>query len=307
MEDNSRWKWILIAAIAPLAWGSVYFVTRNFLPAGTPLWGGVYRALPAGIVLLLIARRLPRGDWWWKSIVLGLLNVGGFFALIYLAGTLLPSSLAATVMSASAGTMLLFGWGFLGQRPRLMAVAGALIGILGVVVMIGIGTSAVNGWGLLASLAAMLSSNIGFVLTAKWGAKIPPVTLASWQLIAGATALIPVAALVEGLPPMPQGPQQWLGFLYVSLFATALAYAAWFTGLQRLPAAAIGAVGLLNPVSGVILGVAFAGEVFGPAQAIGMALVIAGVVIGTRQPRIRTVPAPDRLATGPSVEPATRG
>ncbi|MFK4790980.1 DMT family transporter [Microbacterium sp. ZW T5_56] len=307
MEDNSRWKWILIAAIAPLAWGSVYFITRNFLPAGTPLWGGVYRALPAGIVLLVIARRLPRGDWWWKSLVLGLLNVGGFFALIYLAGTLLPSSLAATVMSASAGTMLLFGWGLLGQRPGIMAVAGALIGIIGVVVMIGIGTTGVNGWGLLASLAAMLSSNIGFVLTAKWGAKIPPVTLASWQLMAGAMALIPVAALVEGAPPIPQGPQQWLGFLYVSLFATALAYAAWFTGLQRLPASAIGAVGLLNPVSGVILGVAFAGEMFGPAQAIGMVLVVAGVVIGTRRPRIRAVPAPDRLASGRSVEPATRG
>jgi len=288
MEDNSRWKWILIAAIAPIAWGSVYFVTRNFLPAGIPLWGGVYRALPAGIVLLLIARRLPHGSWWWKSIILGLLNVGGFFALIYLAGTLLPSSLAATLMSASAGAMLLFGWAFLAQRPTLMAVAGAVIGVVGVVVMLGVGTSGVNGWGVLASLAAMISSNIGFVLTAKWGKGIPPVTLASWQLIAGAVMLIPVAVVIEGAPPAPDGPAQWLGFLYVSLVATALAYVVWFTGLQRLPAAAIGAIGLLNPVSGVLLGVAFAGELFGPAQAIGMTLVVAGVIIGTRRRRVRS-------------------
>ncbi len=287
MEDNGRLKWILIAAIAPIAWGSVYFVTRNFLPAGIPLWGGVYRALPAGIVLLLIARRLPHGAWWWRSIVLGVMNVGGFFALIYLAGTLLPSSLAATLMSASAGAMLLFGWAFLAQRPTLMAVAGAVIGVVGVVVMLGVGTSDVSGWGVLASLAAMISSNIGFVLTAKWGAGIPPVTLASWQLIAGAVMLIPVAAAVEGAPPVPAGATQWLGFLYVSLVATALAYVVWFTGLQRLPAAAIGAIGLLNPVSGVLLGVAFAGELFGPAQAIGMALVVAGVVIGTRSRRGR--------------------
>jgi probable blue pigment (indigoidine) exporter len=288
MEDNSRWKWILIAAIAPIAWGSVYFVTRNFLPAGIPLWGGVYRALPAGIVLLLIARRLPHGSWWWKSIILGLLNVGGFFALIYLAGTLLPSSMAATLMSASAGAMLLFGWAFLAQRPTLMAVAGAVIGVVGVVVMLGVGTSGVNGWGVLASLAAMISSNIGFVLTAKWGKGIPPVTLASWQLIAGAVMLIPVAVVIEGAPPTPDGPAQWIGFLYVSLVATALAYVVWFTGLQRLPAAAIGAIGLLNPVSGVLLGVAFAGELFGPAQAVGMTLVVAGVIIGTRRRRVRS-------------------
>jgi len=40
----------------------------------------------------------------------------------------------------------------------------------------------------------------------------------------------------------------------VSLVATALAYLAWFTGLQRLPAATVGLIGLLNPVTGVLLG-----------------------------------------------------
>ncbi|MDQ7880198.1 hypothetical protein Q9R08_19565 [Microbacterium sp. QXD-8] len=70
MEDK-RWTWILVTAIAPIAWGSGYVVTRNLLPVEAPLWGGVLRALPAGLIVLLLARRLPRGSWWWRSLVLG--------------------------------------------------------------------------------------------------------------------------------------------------------------------------------------------------------------------------------------------
>ena len=65
MEDK-RWMWILVTAIAPIAWGSGYVVTHSLLPAESPLWGGVLRALPAGLIVLLLARRLPRGSWWWR-------------------------------------------------------------------------------------------------------------------------------------------------------------------------------------------------------------------------------------------------
>lgn len=280
METMRSMRWVLITAIAPVAWGSVYFVTRNFLPDDDPLWGGVYRALPAGVVLLLVARRLPRGTWWWRAALLGVLNVGGFFSLIYIAATRLPSSLAATLMSVSTAALLLLGWAVLGQRPRLVSVAGAITGIVGVIVMLGVGATGVDPWGVAASLGAMTASSVGFVLTARWGRGIEPVALASWQLIAGSVMLIPVAAIIEGSPHLPTG-SALVGFTYITLVATALAYAAWFTGLQRLPTAAVGALGLLNPLTGVALGVLVAGEPFGPAQGAGAALVIAGVVLGS--------------------------
>src|SRR5690349_18311582 len=100
--EGKRWRWILVTAIAPVAWGSTYVVTRNLLPPEAPLWGAVFRALPAGLIVLLAARRLPRGSWWWRSLVLGMLNVSGFFVLIYIAGQRLPSGLASTLMSTSA-------------------------------------------------------------------------------------------------------------------------------------------------------------------------------------------------------------
>jgi drug/metabolite transporter (DMT)-like permease len=291
---------MLVTALAPIAWGSSYVVTRQLLPADSPLWGGLLRALPAGLILLLIARRLPTGAWWWRSMVLGALNVGGFFVLIYIAGQRLPSSLAATLMSTSALVMMLFAWAMLRQRPRLIAVIGASVGLGGVAIMLGLGGGPVDVWGVVVSLGAMVASSFGYILTARWGSDIPAVTMSSWQLVGGSLLLIPVALLVEGAPPVLT-PSSALGFAYLTVIATAVAYVAWFTGLRRLPAGVVGVVGLLNPVTGVVLGVAIAGEAFGLMQGIGLALVLGGIALGSLPPlrtrRPRTVPTVTRPIT----------
>ena len=282
--EEKRWFWILITAIAPIAWGSTYVVTRNLLPADAPLWGGVLRALPAGLIVLLIARRLPRGSWWWRSLVLGVLNVGGFFVLIYIAGQRLPSGLAATLMSTSAACMMLFAWALLRQRPTLAAAGGATVGIVGVVLMLGGGGGAVDAWGVAASLGAMVASSIGFVLTVRWRNDVPALPMTAWQLLGGSIVLVPVALIFEGAPPALTLTSA-MGFAYVTLIATAVAYIAWFTGLRRLQPATVGIVGLLNPVTGVVLGVAIAGEAFGLLQGAGLALVLVGVALGALAPK----------------------
>jgi len=273
-------RWVLVTAIAPVAWGSTYFVTRHLLPPDAALWGAVIRCLPAGVLVLLATRRLPRGAWWWRSVVLGALTVGGLNVLVYVAAQRLATSLAATIMSTSAAALIVLSWIVLGQRPALRAAAGAVLGILGVVVMLQPGGGEADGWGIAASVVAMLSSSLGFVLTRRWGADIPPLTMTAWQLIAGSLVVAPLAIAVEGAPPALDGPAL-LGFAYVILVATAIAYAAWFTGLARLPGAVVGVIGLLNPVTGVLLGVWLAHEPFGPAQMVGLALVVVGVLAGT--------------------------
>jgi len=279
MEATS--KWMLVTAVAPIAWGTTYFVTREFLPADYPLYGAVFRALPAGILLLLVARARPRGAWWWKAAVLGTLNVGLFFVLLYLTAQLLPSSLASTVMAVSPVALMLLAWPLLGERPRLRAIVGALAGIAGVSLMLLTSAGAVNPLGVLASVAAMSSSAVGFVLTKRWAPTTNVVALTSWQLIAGGLIVLPVAVLLEGSPPLLTGPEL-AGFAYVSVIATAVAFTAWFAGLRHLRASSVGLIGLLNPVSGVLLGVAAGGEVLGGRQVAGLALVVAGMLIGQR-------------------------
>ena len=309
MEDKAA-KWIAVTALAPIAWGSTYFVTRHLLPPDVPLWGGLLRALPAGLLVLLISRRLPTGAWWWRSLLLGTLNVGGFFVLIYVAGQRLPSSIASTLMSLAAAVMMLLAWLLMRQRPRLASVLGAIVGIAGVVLMLGVGGGPVDPVGVAASLGAMLASSLGFVLTARWGADVPALAMTSWQLVGGSLVLLPFAVLIEGAPPVLTVPSA-LGFAYVTLVATALAYVAWFTGLRRLTPAVVGIVGLLNPLTGVLLGVLIAGEAFGAAQVIGFVLVLAGIVVGVLPGRARPgsmadpVPPADELRN--SFGPVTGG
>jgi len=291
VEDNRRW--LPVAALAPVLWGSTYYVTRHALPADSPLWGGVLRALPAGIVLLVLARRLPRGSWWWRSLVLGTLTVGAFFALVYVAAQALPSSIASTVMAVGPVAMMLSAWVLLGQRPRVRAVAGGVLGVAGVAVMLlgGGAGAALDPRGVLASVAAMLMSSVGYVLAGRWQGQVEVLPLTAWQLVAGALVLLPVAAAVEGAPPALDG-TALLGFAYVSLVATAVANVAWFAALRHLGPATVGLVGLLNPVTGVLLGTVLAAEVLSWRQVVGIAVVLGAMALGAARRRAAPAPTP---------------
>jgi probable blue pigment (indigoidine) exporter len=277
MEANFRWA--AITAIAPVAWGTSYFVTHEFLPADYPLYGSIIRALPAGLLLLALGRRRPRGSWWWKATVLGTLTMGAFFALVYVAAQLLPTSIASTVMAAAPVVMMLFAWVLVAERPRMAQLSGAGIGIAGVCLMLLTAVGALDGLGLIASLAAMVMSSLGFVLSKRWSGDVDVLSLTSWQLIAGGAVLVPFAVALEGAPPA-LGASALLGFAYLSVVGTAAAFVAWFTGLRHLGAGTVGLIGLLNPVTGVLLGTLVAGELLSARQALGVALVLVGVLLG---------------------------
>jgi probable blue pigment (indigoidine) exporter len=284
VEDTRRW--LPVAALAPVLWGTTYYVTRHALPADSPLWGGVLRALPAGLLLLLLARRLPRGAWWWRSAVLGTLTTGAFFALVYLAAQLLPTSIASTVMAVGPVAMMLAAWVLLGLRPRLRAVVGGALGVVGVAVMLlgGGAGGALDARGVLASVAAMLLSSVGYVLASRWQGEVDVLPLAAWQLVAGALVLVPVAVAVEGAPPALDG-TALAGFAYVSLVATALANVAWFAALRHLGPSTTGLVGLLNPVTGVLLGTVVAAETLTGRQVVGIGVVLGAMVLGAARGR----------------------
>lgn len=277
-----------MTAVAPVAWGTTYFVTHRYLPADHPLYGAAIRALPAGLLLLLLCRKRPQGAWWWKSIVLGTLNMGGFFALVYLAAQTLPTSIASTIMATSPVVMMLFAWLALSERPPTMHLAGAGVGIGGVCLMLLDGGGGVEASGVIASVTAMAMSSLGYVLTKKWSADIDVFSLTSWQLITGGIVLIPIAVAMEGPPPSLDVPAM-VGFGYVTVVATALAFAAWFTGLRHLDAGTVGLIGLLNPMTGVLLGTVIADETLAMQQIVGLALVFLGILLGQ--------PITDRLVT----------
>lgn len=274
MEGNLRWS--LIAAVAPIAWGSTYFVTGTFLPP-EPLWGGAIRALPAGLLLLLLVRRRPSGSWWWKSLVLGTLNVGAFFVLVYQAAQLLPTSVAAAVMASSPVALALIAWLAVQERPSPVRFSGALVGVGGVCMLLLDGTQPVDWLGVCVSAAAMTASSFGFILGKRWNPEVGVLASTAWQLVVGGMLLVPFAVTLEGAPPAV-GPSGVAAYAFLTLIATAVAYVAWFAALDRLRGDVVGVIGLLNPLTGVALGVFVAGDHLGPRQCIAIALVLIGIV-----------------------------
>lgn len=81
--------------------------------------------------------------------------------------------------------------------------------------------------------------------------------------------------------------------------ATALAFATWFAGLRRLPAATVGPLGLLNPVTGVLLGTVVAGETLTPRQLCGLLLAVGGIFLGRPKGR-ETAKGGQRPTTAPA-------
>lgn len=290
--------WVLLGAIAPISWGSVYFVTLHWIPPGEPLTAAALRALPAGLLLLLVRRRLPRGAWWWRAVVLGVLNCGAFFVLVYLAAKLLPTSIAAMLMSMSPVAMMLIAWGLLSERPTWRRLIGAAMGVGGVALMLTASLGAVDAWGVAASVTAMAMYALGSVLAKRWSGEVDAVASSSWQLTVGGLLLLPVAVAVEGMPGSLSG-ATLLGYGYLSLVATAIAFVCWFGALRRLTAGQVGLLGLLNPVTGVLLGVLAGGEALGVWQWLGVAAVLAGVAVGqTASRRHATTPEPALVPSG---------
>ena len=86
---------ILLTAVAPMLWGTTYFVATELLPPNHPLLVASMRSLPIGLLLIAWLRQLPKGIWWWRILLLGSLNIGLFQALLFVAAYRLPGGVAA--------------------------------------------------------------------------------------------------------------------------------------------------------------------------------------------------------------------
>ncbi|MGY1550704.1 DMT family transporter [Microbacterium sp. A588] len=289
----------MTTALAPILWGTTYLTTTTFLPEGRPLLAATLRALPAGLLLLAVCRELPRGAWWWKSWVLGVLNIGAFFALLFIAAYRLPGGVAAIVGGIQPLVVALLASRLLHERLTARVVTAGLMGVFGVGMITLQAQARLDVIGVLAALGGTLSMATGIVLSKKWGQPAPPLTTTAWQLVTGGLTLLVVMILAEGLPNVALTPSNLGGYVYLSLVGTAFAYVMWFRGISRLPASTTAFLGLLSPVMAITLGWAVAGESFTPLQALGIFLVlgsIASVIITKKSNR----PVPHEELVGKS-------
>ncbi|MFF4021222.1 EamA family transporter [Nocardia elegans] len=272
---------LALTGLAPLVWGTTYAVTSEFLPPERPMFTALMRALPAGLVLLGATRVLPRGRWIGRAALLGVLNIGAFFPLLFLAAYRLPGGVAAVLGSAAPLFALGFAALLLRVRPSGRKLLAGAIGMLGVALVVLRANAALDTIGVLAGLAGAASMAAGTVLTGHWGRPegVGPLAFTSWQLTAGGVVLLPLALLTEGPPPALDAPAIG-GYLYLGALGTAAAYALWFRGLARVQATSVAFLGLLSPLSAAAIGWAALGQSLTPLQVLGMVIALGGTVLG---------------------------
>jgi probable blue pigment (indigoidine) exporter len=276
-----------VTALTPVVWGTTYLTTTELLPPGHPAFAAAMRAVPAGLLALLVARQLPQGIWWFRSLVIGTMNIGIFFPLLFVSAERLPGGVAATLGAIQPLVVAGLAIAVLREPASTWRVGWGLAGLAGVALVVLESDAGLDPVGVLAGIAGAASMALGVTLAKRWGrpAGVSAVGFAGWQLTAAGVVLVPLSVL-EGPPPDIDA-HAVTGYLWLGLVGGLLAYTLWFRGIGRLPVTAVAMLGLLSPIVAAALGAVVLGETFSSMQVAGFAVALTAIV-GSQLPEPRT-------------------
>jgi drug/metabolite transporter (DMT)-like permease len=225
---------------------------------------------------------LPR-EVWRSILLLALLNNALPFTLFGWGQTHIASGLASIL---NATTPI---WGVLvahvfttDERMNPRKIAGVLLGFGGVAVMIGPSLLANVGSDALAQLACIAAA-LCYAVAAVWARRfrrmgLSPMSVTTGQLSAGALMMLPLALLVDrpwtqALPPA----SAWAAIAALAIFCTAFGYVLYFKLIDTAGATNALLVTLLVPPFAILFGGLFLGEMLGPQDFAGLALIALGL------------------------------
>lgn len=271
------WIDVLLTALAPAIWGSTYIVASELLPPDRPYTAALIRTLPAGLLLVACMRRWPARGEWLRLLVLAGLNIALFQGLLFIAAYRLPGGLAAVVGAIQPLLVIALTWAIDQRRPVQLVVWASVLGVVGMAVLLLSPTTVWEPVGIAAALAGAACMAVGNYLTRRWRSDLPVFALTGWQLLLGGLMLAPVALAVD--PPLPHlSTVQISAYAYLSIAGALISYALWFRGLARLPQVAVSSLGLLSPLTAVILGWALLGQSLTGLSLLGLTIVLGSVL-----------------------------
>jgi probable blue pigment (indigoidine) exporter len=254
---NSSWLpvtlLILLTAVAPALWGTTYIITTELLPADRPFIAAFLRLLPAGIILVLISRHIPKREEWLRIVILATLNFAIFHVLLFVAAYRLPGGLAALVGAIQPLMMMFLIWLVDNRKPAQLALVASIVGVFGMAALLLSPSSTWDLIGIMAATAGATLMTCGVFLARRWRTDIPLLAFTGWQLLIAGVMLAPFAWLLDP-PLLTLTTKNILGYGYLSLFGTTLGYVLWFNGIARLSPVAVSSLGLLSPITAVIIG-----------------------------------------------------
>lgn len=278
---------LLLLALATV-WGGSFFFADIALTEVPPLTVALHRVFWAVPVLFIIVLwqniEIPRSiTTWCCYLVMGALNNAIPFSLIFWGQTTIESGLASILNGTTAVFGAVVAGILLVDEPlTVRKIIGALFGLFGVAVIMGI--DALTNFDLrnLAQLAVLFAA-LSYSVAGVWGKRFlsgnPPIMNAFGMLVGSTLLMIPIALFSEGVPDLSLSVGVWSSLIAVAVLSTAIAYLLYFRILARAGSANLMLVTLLIPPIAVGLSVTFLGEEIGLEAWIGFGLIALGLSI----------------------------
>lgn len=286
-------------ALAPLLWGGNAIVGRLAQELISPFALNFLRWCIAFVLLLPLAWKVLRKDspiWprWRQYMVLGLLGIGCYNALLYLALKTSTPLNVTLVGSSMPVWMLAIGrlcWGIPVTRRQM---GGALLSVLGVVVVMSRGNlhtllhmRFVAG-DLFMVLATIAWAFYTWLLSRTDGPQEVKSHWASFllaQMVFGLlwSGLFTLGEAAAGELRFVPGWPLLGALLFIAIGPAILAYRFWGMGVQRATPAIAGFFGNLIPLFTALLSIPVLGQTPHLYHGIAFALIVAGIVVSSRK------------------------
>lgn len=299
-------EYSLLLLLASL-WGVSYPLIKIALESVPPITLMAVRVSLAAAILCAIARarglRFPRDERTWRAfLVQAFFNSIGAWTLLAWGQQFVDSGLAGVLNSTSP--IFVFFLTLLWTRHEdvgLPRFVGAVLGLLGIVVIVGV--NALSGLGddavaQLAILAGALLYACAAIHGKRFGQLAPMVT-ASGTMIWASLVLVPAALLMEQPWTLTIHPRSAVAAAALAAFSTAGALLIYFRLAGTIGSMGVASQSYLRSAIAVALGVVFLGEPLSRSLAIGATVIIAGTILINKRPAARRRPLDARRLPGP--------
>lgn len=288
--DRPYWLLVLTA----LFWSGNFIVGRAAHDEVPPIALAFWRWLGAFIVVLPFAWRPLKADWrvirrhWRIIFALGAIGVASFNTLVYVGLHSTTAVNAVLLQSAIPVLIVLLAYLLFRETVRPIQAIGILLSLSGVVAIVGRGelaaipALAVNRGDLLVFAAVVLWALYSVLLRKR--PQLHPLSFLAATIAIAVVLLAPLYAWEHASGAvMSINRPTLLAVGYVALFPSVLAYLFFNRGVDLIGANRAGAFIHLMPLFGSVMAIAFLGETFRAYHALGIALILSGIMLAARR------------------------
>ena len=281
-----------LALLASL-WGSSYLFIRVALESIPPLTLIAIRVTIAFVLLVTVMHwrglRFPRDPRTWRRLLVQSTSISICAWSVLAWGQQYVDSGVAAVLNSTSPVFVILITLVLGNRVAQgwRGIAGAALGLAGVVMIVGVDALAGLGQQVVAQAAILFGAVLygGAALYGRRLADLAPTAAAAGTMLWACLVLVPASFVLEDPLSLAPTPRSLAAATALGLACTGIALLIYFRLIRTLGSLGVASQAYLRAGVGVLLGVLILGESISPVVGLGLAIAVLGVAL-INAPRI---------------------